>query len=295
MLDCEGSICEGIWTAIETNTGIEFDDCASRVITLGDVLSCGSFVLESDGSGLNQCGPFSITLNFEQYNLSLTNVIVGDCCMDEAPLSFDVSYEGCSTSEILSIQIDGVDVPGSPFTVDASIATDTTFMLTIPADGMLGEITAEFVDVEGCLQVLPYEAPLPCTPILDLDILGSPELSCKDSLILETNIDFFADTFGILTTTGTGMLSQTEGSDGDIVTYIPGPGDEGEVLIGFTIPSDVEDCPDIADTVAFWIIPDTTPPTFVNCPTAPFIISTSQCAADGAPVSYTHLTLPTKA
>ena len=63
LMDCQGSICEGIWNAEAANTGMTYDAC-NNTVTIDTDQACGKFILESDGTGANaQCGAFIIEVN----------------------------------------------------------------------------------------------------------------------------------------------------------------------------------------------------------------------------------------
>lgn len=105
-------------------------------------------------------------------------------------------------------------------------------------------------------------APVTKCPVVDISIIGSPELYCGDSIYMEVSVT--PDTTGVWATDGAGTFSETMGQDGSQVKYIPADG-EGEVKIWFTANADTA-CAMPADTVLLWVIPDTIPPVFVNCP-----------------------------
>ncbi len=65
LINCEGTICEGVWTEDGSNIGLTYNACDNSVtITAPD--ACGIFTLESDGAGNNsQCGAFIITVNIK--------------------------------------------------------------------------------------------------------------------------------------------------------------------------------------------------------------------------------------
>lgn len=63
FINCEGNMCEGIWTPAAGNSGLTYDVCDDS-FTLSSVDACGSFTYASDGTAPNsQCGAFSITIN----------------------------------------------------------------------------------------------------------------------------------------------------------------------------------------------------------------------------------------
>lgn len=77
LINCEGTICEGIWQADGGNTGIDYNSC-DQTITVTALDGCGTFTLESDGLGNNpQCGAFVITVNVEVEEIA-TNTISGN-------------------------------------------------------------------------------------------------------------------------------------------------------------------------------------------------------------------------
>jgi len=65
LIDCEGVICEGLWAEGASNTGLNYNSC-NNLITIDATTACGSFTLESDGTGnFSQCGAFKITINIQ--------------------------------------------------------------------------------------------------------------------------------------------------------------------------------------------------------------------------------------
>ena len=118
LLNCDGVICEGGWTADPANTGLTFNDCNNSVRLSGNQ-ACGSFDLFSDGSGaLSQCGQFSITVNIEAANI--------------VPATVSGDQTICATST------------GSPLT-----ATSSTTGVTYQWQMSTTDCTTGFTDIAG--------------------------------------------------------------------------------------------------------------------------------------------------
>ncbi len=63
LIDCEGTICEGMWTEAVGNTGMTYNSC-NNSITIDALGGCGTFTIASNGAAANaQCPAFEITMN----------------------------------------------------------------------------------------------------------------------------------------------------------------------------------------------------------------------------------------
>jgi len=101
LINCNGTICEGIWKEGNSNTGLSLDSCDNSV-TINALNACGSFILESDGVGNSlQCGAFKITVNIEVENITAP-VIVGNqtICENEDPAAFTTSTPASGSNTI---------------------------------------------------------------------------------------------------------------------------------------------------------------------------------------------------
>jgi len=73
IINCDGVICEGLWSEGVGNTGLNYDPCDNSV-TITSTNACGTFTLDSDGTGSNpQCGAFVITVNISVENVTAPN------------------------------------------------------------------------------------------------------------------------------------------------------------------------------------------------------------------------------
>jgi hypothetical protein len=141
LINCDGPACEGQWIPDPGNTGITFDPCRNAV-TAGASPGCGTFVLESDGTGPNnQCGAFRITVNIElagnpALTLSPDPSVPAEICETEVPPAMSVSldtspyntitYQWQSSANSLVGWANIAGATGSTYTPTTGI-NDTTF------------------------------------------------------------------------------------------------------------------------------------------------------------------------
>ncbi len=144
LINCEGTICEGIWTPSGGNTGLTYNSCNNSV-TIDALNACGSFTLSSDGVGNNpQCGAFRITVNVEVEDIS-TNTISANqtICYNTAPSpltsnatssSGTISYQWQSSTDDCSTNFSNIPTAnGSSYTPAA--LTQTTYYRLITSVG----------------------------------------------------------------------------------------------------------------------------------------------------------------
>ncbi len=102
LINCNGIICEGRWQEGISNTGMPYNTCNNSV-TIDSLGVCGTFTLESDGTGANsQCGAFKI----------IVNICAG--CFDWGDLP-DLS----ATTTILDYQTDSTNIGPSHLIIDS--------------------------------------------------------------------------------------------------------------------------------------------------------------------------------
>lgn len=92
LIQCEGTICDGLWQDDPSNFGLIYDPCDNS-ITIDSTVACGKFILESDGTATNaQCGAFKIEINISVNNVT-ASVIASDqtICSGEDPDAFTVT------------------------------------------------------------------------------------------------------------------------------------------------------------------------------------------------------------
>ena len=142
LINCDGSVCEGLWTATSGTTGMTYNSCDNSV-TINTASACGSFVLESDGLGANpKCGAFVITVNIEVGNVtaSIINNPNQTWCEGGDPAAFTVtttasgsatlSYQWQSSSDSLTGYTDISGATSATYDPPSGI-TDTTFYKVI--------------------------------------------------------------------------------------------------------------------------------------------------------------------
>ncbi len=101
LIDCDGTICEGVWTPDPNNVGLTYDPCANT-ITVTEEGACGSFGLASNGQGNNpQCGAYTITLNINVIEIS-SPTIEGDqvICSGAQADTIKISTPGSGTNPL---------------------------------------------------------------------------------------------------------------------------------------------------------------------------------------------------
>ena len=162
FMNCDGTICEGLWQEGVGNTGLLYSDCDNSV-TINSLDACGTFTLASDGAGNNpQCGAFNITINIEVGNLT-GPVISGNqlvCGMDD-PTAFTVTT-AASGSGTINYQwqssttscTDGFsNISGATAdTYDAGIVSQTTYFRVL-SSVFGGCNTSTCQDTSNCVTI----------------------------------------------------------------------------------------------------------------------------------------------
>ncbi len=141
FINCTGTICEGNWKADAGNTGITFNACDNS-ISINNTSACGTFTLESDGSGKNpQCGAFKITVNILVGNVTAP-IIAGNqtVCLGGDPEVFTVTtpasgsntvtYQWQSTTDTLATYTNIVGAIDSVYNPQIGVM-DTTYYRVI--------------------------------------------------------------------------------------------------------------------------------------------------------------------
>ncbi len=118
---CEGPLCGGSWQEEVTNAaGFTFDDCSSSISVTAE--GCGTFSLNSDGTGNSVCGPFNLSVN----------ICVEDCTACAAP-----NPEIAVTDNDCAADIDGtftiVQACGVGYTLEWSTDGGANWSATTPA------------------------------------------------------------------------------------------------------------------------------------------------------------------
>jgi len=152
---CDGSVCEGQWTANDAPSGAIFNDCALTInpTTAG----CYSYTKMSGQLGpVNQCGAFTVTL---------------DICIAVEPTVPAISFTDntCNPDVTGSFNIDTPCSAGS--TIEFSVDAGATWSGTAPSydDASAVTVRARCVsDIEAT-----------CISAETLDVISSPEVCCR--------------------------------------------------------------------------------------------------------------------
>jgi len=103
-----------MWQEGLSNSGLTYNFCNNSV-TIDDLNACGSFILESDGTGNNpQCEAFKITVNITVNSLNVT--VTQTSCTDNNG-TFTANYdaiinwnsEPCQAGEMINVTNNGND------------------------------------------------------------------------------------------------------------------------------------------------------------------------------------------
>ena len=194
ILDCQGIIAEGEWTAVAGSSGINFETCDNS-ITITSLDACGTFILESDGIGANvQCGAFKITVNIEVGDITAP-VIAGSnpTCVtsnDPAALTFTSAASGTSTityqwqvstTDCMSGWSDIAGAPTDNTPYDPPVLTQETHyrVLTIVDEGCSSGMCR---DTSNCVTLTPESG---CTPTCTNPIATAFAIqpSCVDNVV----------------------------------------------------------------------------------------------------------------
>ena len=194
LINCEGSICEGVWQEAMGNAGLTYNSCDNS-ITIDALSACGTFTLSSDGMGNNpQCGAFTITVNLQVANVTAP-VVAGDqlvCEFSGDPAAFTVSTPASSDGTIsyqwqsstTSCMTGFTDIPGATSaTYDETAGlSQTTYYRVIASinDGGCG--TAMCSDTSNCLTITTEDCCMAsvddpadvCVDGSDLNFTGMP-------------------------------------------------------------------------------------------------------------------------
>ena len=128
LINCTGTICEGLWQAGNSNSGLIYNDCDNS-ITIDALNACGTFTLASDGTGNNpQCGAFKITVNIQVGSTPEAKVFaIQPSCTNDVPNNdgyLQISEITSGTRFNWSV---GSTYTGDPDFLDAIDATGLTF------------------------------------------------------------------------------------------------------------------------------------------------------------------------
>ncbi len=170
LINCDGTICEGIWQEGADNSGMTYNSC-NNSITINALNACGTFTLESDGTGSNTpCGAFKVTVNIS-VNVVTASVIAADqtICAGEDPAAFTITSPATGgtltyqwQSSTTNCTMDFSDILGATSTTYDPPAglTDTTYYRAIVTSANAGCSTGLCADTSNCITVtvLPNDA-----------------------------------------------------------------------------------------------------------------------------------------
>lgn len=107
LVNCDGPICGGTWTADVGNTSVTFNACDNSIIIDDKNTACGTFTLVSNGGANSECGSFSIEVNISVASIT-AQVISGNqsvCAgVDPVPFTITTAASGTPTGNPISYQ-----------------------------------------------------------------------------------------------------------------------------------------------------------------------------------------------
>ncbi|MEM6317577.1 MAG: SdrD B-like domain-containing protein [Bacteroidota bacterium] len=165
MINCEGTICEGIWQAGNGNTGMTYFSCDNSV-RIDALSACGSFTLQSDGTSSNaQCGAFSISININVSNIDLT--VTQNSCTDNNDGTFTANYTAqvdwssvpCEVGEMINVTNNGTNIGIINPAMDSS---PSTFSFSVAANGNGTNLIKAAFTAASCADSTSFKTPLPC-------------------------------------------------------------------------------------------------------------------------------------
>jgi len=165
LINCNNAICEGIWHEGTSNFGLLYDACDNSIkITSSN--ACGTFTLESDGTGLNpQCGAFKITVNIEVINNPTVTLIPDStiCQGDMITLYGILDTFGLPNyqwqSSTTSCTTGFTPISGATDSIYIASPTDTTYYRLITTS--IGNCASRnCADTSACVTVITANAPI---------------------------------------------------------------------------------------------------------------------------------------
>ena len=98
LLNANGVICEGQWTAVSGSSNLTFNDC-DLTITVNALPACGSFTITNTGVTNAKCAPYTITLNVTALGTVTAQQIGGNqtVCPSDNPTAFTIVTPASTT------------------------------------------------------------------------------------------------------------------------------------------------------------------------------------------------------
>ena len=184
LINCEGTICEGVWQEGGSNTGLKYNSC-NNSITINSLNACGTFTLDSDGTGNNpQCGAFTITVNIEVAEITAPVIAGGETiCAGLNPAAFTattpaagsgaITYQWQSSTTSCSTGFTNIGgATGATYDPPTNIMETTYYRVIAYAAG--GCSTGNCQDISNCLTVTVDQGCAPC----DVTIVANDLSSC---------------------------------------------------------------------------------------------------------------------
>ncbi|MEM1118939.1 MAG: SdrD B-like domain-containing protein, partial [Bacteroidota bacterium] len=165
LINCEGTICEGVWQAGSGNTGMTYFSC-DNTVRIDALNACGSFTLQSDGTNGNaQCGAFSISININVSNIDLT--VTQNSCTDNNDGTFTTNYTArvdwssvpCEVGEMINVTHNGANIGTINPATDSS---PSTFNFAINANGSGNNFIKAAFTSASCADSMQFLTPVPC-------------------------------------------------------------------------------------------------------------------------------------
>jgi len=183
LINCDGTICEGVWQEGMSNSGLDYNSC-NYSVTIDSLNACGSFTLESDGTGNNaRCGAFKITVNIT-VNKVTAAIVEADQSIcsggDPSPFTLVTAASGGTLTHQWQVSTTDCtsgfsDIPGatsSIYDAPAGLAT-TSYYRVITSSINTGCSTGICADTSNCLTVTVIPLPTAMASTTGATCIGS--------------------------------------------------------------------------------------------------------------------------
>ncbi|MEM6772288.1 MAG: hypothetical protein AAF597_17060, partial [Bacteroidota bacterium] len=259
LINCEGGICEGLWTPDGGNMGVTYDDCDNSV-TIDALNACGKFTLSSDGTGPDaRCGAFVISINIS-VNAITTPEIAGtqDVCATDEPTALTISTPSMGADSLAYQWLSSTESDSTGFTPVAGATMDE---YTPTTASLMGEDTTWFrlevtnidtdcldgtcADTSNAVFVALFELP-------EIVLPPNPTICSTQPIDLVTGVSITPDTLGgSWVQSGNGTFLNAAGEEiaagpfefGTAVAYLPGSQDIAAGTAMLTLTTDDPDGP----------------------------------------------------